>query len=92
MEKMRFLIALIVCIFAWFIGCSPNIDSEQVEGVVQEGFVQKTGIEVESVSCPKDIPTKANSTHKFPFSAELFTKACYFFPRGGSSARMIQIS
>lgn len=59
---MKNFIYYTILFFIFILGCTPSFDSKQVEGVIQEGFVQKTGIEVESVSCPKDIELKANNT------------------------------
>ncbi|MCB1189528.1 MAG: DUF4333 domain-containing protein [Leptospiraceae bacterium] len=70
MKKIKYLLIVIVQVSITLMGCSPTIDTQQVEGVIQEGFVQKTGIEVKSISCPKDIKPEPNTTFNCKLKAK----------------------
>jgi hypothetical protein len=50
-------LALAVVASLSFVACKPKIDNGKVEDSIKSGLKEK-GVELDSVSCPKDLPAK----------------------------------
>jgi len=61
---------LVLCLVTLLTACSQTIDNNKVELAIKNGLTEKTGIAVNTVSCPSEIEIKANNIFECEVNAE----------------------